>query len=54
VITGPARPSQIRQVPRTFTSLPLVVHVLLGVALGAAVVAGYWAFLRYGAELGLR
>ena len=40
--------------PRSFASLPLVVHVVLGVALGSAVVAGYWAFLRYGAEIGLR
>ena len=54
-LTGPPRPSSQRPAPpRTFASLPLVVHVVLGVALGSAVVAGYWAFLRYGAEIGLR
>jgi hypothetical protein len=51
-----AAPAQPRtQPPRpTFTGLPLVVHVVLGVALGAAVVAGYWAYLRYGVQLGIR
>jgi hypothetical protein len=34
-----------RPAPRRFTNLPLVVHVLLGVVLGAAIVAGYWAYL---------
>jgi hypothetical protein len=54
-LTGPPRPSTHRPAPpRTFASLPLVVHVVLGIALGSAVVAGYWAFLRYGAEIGLR
>jgi hypothetical protein len=54
-VTGPPRPSMNRPAPpRSFASLPLVVHVVLGVALGSAVVAGYWAFLRYGAEIGLR
>jgi hypothetical protein len=54
-VTGPPRPSINRPAPpRSFASLPLVVHVVLGVALGSAVVAGYWAFLRYGAEIGLR
>jgi hypothetical protein len=54
-VTGPPRPTVNRPAPpRSFASLPLVVHVVLGVALGSAVVAGYWAFLRYGAEIGLR
>jgi hypothetical protein len=54
-VTGPPRPTMNRPAPpRSFASLPLVVHVVLGVALGSAVVAGYWAFLRYGAEIGLR
>jgi hypothetical protein len=54
-VTGPPRPTTPRQAPpRTVASLPLVVHVVLGIALGSAVVAGYWAFLRYGAEIGLR
>ena len=41
----PARPRVAP--PRGFTSMPLVVHVLLGVGLGAAIVAGYWAYLTY-------
>jgi hypothetical protein len=53
-VTGPRPTSHRPAPPRSFASLPLVVHVVLGVALGSAVVAGYWAFLRYGAEIGLR
>jgi hypothetical protein len=51
MVTGAPRPSVVRPAPRNFSSLPLVVHVVLGVALGAAVVAGYWAWLRYGGPL---
>jgi hypothetical protein len=45
-------PERPRQGAGSFVA-SLLLHALLGVALGLAIVGGYWAFLRWGGSIGL-